>query len=477
MEDIKKILVWSFSKNLRKMNIMRKIKENENMQENIYSLLFEKKEDENNVINNFNQNNNDKKNKTLFSEKISKKCNSLLTNMYDKINLINLKSNQLNKINCLSLQKISKKYYRMNSSKPFSSLHNLKTYNILTTNSIQSTNNNNHIKKFPIKNKNNENQLRTINSKFLKLKKLKNENRNIESYHNMKKNNIIINKRTVSSKIKNKNKEDKLKIFANFNIDELYKSDKVNIERFNDAFRIEMNNTFYKFNPKEHLKELNEMQKYNISVRKDMETIKEKIKNKIDIYTNKKNNIKQYKIKNENININNNSTRILRNIPEKIPFNIKFKSQNNIFPYGYKTRALYDFHTHSKEIEKNKEKMNHKKTYKEKNMKKLYKINDILIDKTLKKLYTSLDTKRILKYINDIKKEKINNNVNNNENIVEIKKNKYFPAFREIKGFLTQYENINCKNKNNEDENIEKHIIDIENKLKINEKKDHFLEI
>jgi len=121
--------------------------------------------------------------------------------------------------------------------------------------------------------------------------------------------------------------------------------------------------------------------------------------------------------------------------------------------------------------------MNHKKTYKEKNMKKLYKINDILIDKTLKKLYTSLDTKRILKYINDIKKEKINNNVNNNENIVEIKKNKYFPAFREIKGFLTQYENINSKNKNNEEENIEKHIIDIENKLKNNEKKDHFLEI
>ena len=44
MEDIKKILVWSFSKNQRKMNLMRKVQEKIKKQNNIYSLLFEKDE-------------------------------------------------------------------------------------------------------------------------------------------------------------------------------------------------------------------------------------------------------------------------------------------------------------------------------------------------------------------------------------------------------------------------------------------------
>ena len=44
--------------------------------------------------------------------------------------------------------------------------------------------------------------------------------------------------------------------------------------------------------------------------------------------------------------------------------------------------------------------------------------------------------KSIAKYINEIKNEKINNN----EQKLEDKKNVYFPAFKEIKGYLTQYE-------------------------------------
>ena len=99
------------------MNIMKNIQTKEKEQSNIYSLLFEKDEDSLNKDLDSKNNNEVNKNRKIFSDKISKKCNSLLSNIYDKINLINIKSEQINKINTKNLLKISNKYYRINTAK------------------------------------------------------------------------------------------------------------------------------------------------------------------------------------------------------------------------------------------------------------------------------------------------------------------------------------------------------------------------
>ena len=120
------------------MNIIKQIQKNEKFQSNIYSLLFEKDENSKNNKMNNKANNEKNKNRKLYSDKISKKCNTLLSNIYDKINLIKGKSEIINKINSKSLQNISKKFFRINTT---TSLKNMKnTNNIKTINSTQSTN-------------------------------------------------------------------------------------------------------------------------------------------------------------------------------------------------------------------------------------------------------------------------------------------------------------------------------------------------
>ena len=444
------LLVWSFSKNFRKMNLLKNIQKKEKIQDNIYSLLFEKEEDSNNKNNLPNKNERNKK-KIIISGKVSEKCNSLLSSIYDKINLINYKNTQLNHINSLSLQKISKKYYRMNSVKTYSCLKDLKNNFKIKMNSTHATNYLNSDNKF---NKNkiiNGNQKRAIKSSYLRSK-----NESYKNIFNNEKLNNINNKRKLSFILKNK--DEKLKKYATINIDELYKvNDKrfINLERFNDDFRIEMNNTFYKFNPKNHLKQLNEMQRDNISLRQNIQNIKEKINNRIGDLCSKKDLLKQNnKIKEEkNQNIKSNSAENFQSKTGKIPSKIKLKSQKYIFP------------------------IIKRKNYKDKESQKLVNIKakDDLIDKTLKKLYISLDTKNILKYINDIKEEKLNNN----KEIEEYRENKYFPALKEVKQYIKKYE-MNKLNNNDENkkEEIEKNMIDLENKLlkNINENKNRLIE-
>lgn len=475
-------IVWSFSKNFRKMNLMKNIQNKEKKQNKIYSLLFEK-EEESNSKRKFLKNKKERnKNNIIISENVSKKCNSLLSSIYDKINLINLKTAQLSHINSLSLQKISKKYYRMNSKKTSSSLKHLKN-NYGTMNFMHSTNyynsSNNFNRNKWINEENILNQKRTIKSGYLKSNNFK-INDNNKNFNNTQKYNIN-NKRIISSIFKNK--EEKLKKFTTINIEELYKlNDKkfINMDRFNDAFRIEMNNTFYKFNPKTHLKQLNEIQRDNISLRKNMEKIKSKINNRLGDLCSKNGTIKQNnKIKDEKAkSIKAISFRNFKNFKTgKVPLNIKFNSQRNILPYGYKARALYENYTHSSENKKNKEINKKGKNYKDKNLQKIIDIKDKndLLDKTLRKLYNSLDTKNIIKYINDIKDEKFNNNKNFENN----KKNKYFPAFKEIKQYLKKVEMNKLSNDDeNKKEEIEKYMIDLENKLlkNINENKKKLIE-
>jgi len=331
--------------------------------------------------------------------------------------------------------------------------------NLVTINSTQSTyyNSSNNF------NKNNFWNIkvpRKALDNFIKSKKIKSEEnmREIESYQ--KKNNT--NKKRILSSVSKKKRENKFKSLTEMDINELCNKEnikKVNLERFNDIFRAEMNNTFYKFNPKEHLKKINEMQRDNISLRQDIESIKHTLNNKIEHFSNKNHLINNYNNKiNKPKSKNILSTRNLLEFPKKIPFNIKIKNSKNLFPNGYKVRALYEYQAHSLENEKKKENIfNLKQKYFKKNQK--FKIKKELIDKTLQKLLVSLDSNKIDNYIDEVKNEK----VNKNEEISQERKNKYFPELSEVKDYLVQCENN--KIQDGKKEEIEKKIIYLENSL------------
>ena len=354
----------------------------------------------------------------------------------------------------------------MNTSKSYSSFKNIMgNNNLVTFNSTQSTyyNSTNNF------NKNIFGKVkipRKALDNFIKSKKIKSEEnmREIESYQ---KKNDINTKRIISSVIKKK-RENKFKSLTEMDINELYNKENlknVNMERFNDIFRAEMNNTFCKFNPKEHLKKINEMQRDNISLRQDIESIKHTLNNKMERFSHKNRLINNYNNKiNKQKNKNILSARNLLEFPKKIPFNIKIKNPKKLFPNGYKVRALYEYQAHSLENEKKKENI---LNLKQKNFKKnqKFKIKKELIDKTLQKLLVSLDSNRIDNYIDEVKNEK----VNKNEEISQERKKKFFPELSEVKDYLVQCEN--SKIQDGKKEEIEKKIIDLENRL-INNIKD-----
>ena len=71
----------------------------------------------------------------------------------------------------------------------------------------------------------------------------------------------------------------------------------MNLARFNEVYRVQMNKALKKYNPEIHLKELNKIQLNNIKVRRDMEKVKGKIKKTIMWYKEK---IKKLELKNNN---------------------------------------------------------------------------------------------------------------------------------------------------------------------------------
>lgn len=425
----------------------------------IYSLLFDKDKKLSQKKLFFKKKFDSKKKKKEFSDKLSKKCVSLLSNIYDQMNLINTKAMKLNQFNSISLQKISQKYYRMNTSKSYSSLNNIKNNNLASINSTQST-------YYNSSNNFNKNKIGTIKvqrkaiDNFIKSKKIKSEEnlREIESYQKKNDNN---KKRILSSVIKKK-RDNKFKSLTEMDINELCKKENiknVNLERFNELFRAEMNNTFYNFNPKEHLKQINEMQRDNISLRQNIESIKHTLNNKIKHFSNKNCLINDYnskvnKLKDKNVI----SARNLLDLPKKIPFNIKIKNSKKLFPNGYKVRALYEYQSHSIQNDKKKEKIfNLKQKYLKNNQK--YKIKKELMDKTLQNLLASLNTNKIENYIDEVKNEK----VYKNEEVSQEKKDKYFSELNEVREYLIQCQKY--KREDSKKEEIEKKMVDLEDRL------------
>ena len=413
-------------------------------------------------------------NKTKVPLKLSKKCNLLSSEIYQKISLMKDHSEKLKKLNTYSLQKIAKQHFRII---PYKSI-NIKSIDKVVN---DENNRNDDISKntFPTNSTqssiilNNKNNFRTVQEKIENIKKMNSRERFIKDYKKIiNDDKITIQKEKnlqILSALRKNNTSEKLEKYIGLNINDLYKIKNKNIldiDRFNDSFRIQMNNTCYKFIPHNHLKKLNNLQRDNTLVRKSMESIKSKFKSKMKDFTDKKLMAKKYNKIKEKFKKENNDKRILS-------AKIKSESADNFNCYGYKKRAIYEYNYHSLEKEKFKERL--KRTKIIINPVKSIKIKDSLMDKALKKLNNSLNIKNINEYINDIKDKKIDDKYMKDFQATE---KKYFPVFKEANNYIQKFDLNKMKKKykikeTNKDflefdkDNIEleEKVIDIKNKL------------
>ena len=372
--------------------------------------------------------------------------------MHQKFHLINIESQKLKKLNTFCLQKISKEYFRIKQNKTLTlkSIKKIINDNNTQANQFNTINANSTQTSFNYYNKN---KLRAISAH----KKLSNSNFNNENDKQITDSNLKL-----IEALKKNNTSEKLKNYINIDINDLYKHNNkniINLDRFNNSFRIQMNNTCYKFIPNNHLKKLNELQRDNPLVRRSMENIKKKLDLEIQDFKAKKLLVKKYnKIKEQLRNDKNRkilSARKLKTYPDKIPYNIKFQTSQILSPYGFKVRALYEHQVHSIEKERHKQRLITiaKKNEPQKNI----RINDSLMEKALKKLGNSLNIKNIHKYINDIKNEKSDTKREDTERNTD----KFFPMLKEANEYIKKFD-INKYNKKFKIKETNKHYMEID---------------
>ena len=415
----------------------------------------------------------EEKKKKKVPLKLSEKCNLLSSEIYQKIHLMKDHSEKLKKINTYSLQKISKEYFRII---PYKSI-NIKSINkIINEENNRNNNSKNTIQSNSIQSSvllNNQNNFRTLSAqkRLENMKIINGRQRLINDYNDIINEDKIKKEKTLQilSALKKNNTSEKLEKYIDLNINDLYKIKNKNIldiDRFNDSFRIQMNNTCYKFIPHNHLKKLNDLQRDNALVRKSMESIKSKFKSKMKDFTDKKLMAKKYNKIKEKFKKENNDK---RNQSAKI----KSESAENFYSLGYKKRALYEYNYHSLEKEKFKERLNRAKI--KINPVKSIKINDSLMDKVLKKLNNSLNIKNVNEYINDIKNKKIDSKYMED---IQVTENLYFPLFKEANNYIQKFDINKMKKKykiketnkgflefDKDNIELEEKIIDIKNKL------------
>lgn len=448
----------------RKINIIKKIQNYKKITKKDFSLLFKKEleEKKENDIFYYHKEETEEKKKKPTLLRLSEKSNILSSEIYQKIRLMKNHSENLKKLNTYSLQKISKEYFRII---PYKSI-DINNVNKMT---INSENNRYNISK----------NLRTISAekRITNFKKINKNPRTINEYNKEINDNIKIkNDKTLQilSSLKKNNTSEKLEKYIDLNINDLYNIKNKNIldiDRFNDSFRIQMNNTCYKFIPYNHLKKLNNLQRDNPLVRKSMEDIKGKFKEKMKDFTDKRLMAKKYFKIREKFKKENDK----RIHSAKSPLNIKLQSglKEKFISFGYKKRLLYGHDIHSIEKEKMKQKVT--KVHKKENFEKTIKINDSLIDKVLKKLNNSLNIKNMKKYINDTVNEK--NNENSKEDFHQTE-NKYFPEFKDVNNYIHKFNLNKIKKKykiiernkgylelDKDNVELEENIVHIKNKL------------
>ena len=237
--------------------------------------------------------------------------------------------------------------------------------------------------------------------------------------------------------------EEKFRNLINIDVPKLYATNKrkhLNLSRLNDIYRVQMNKTFGKYDIEKHLKELNKIQRDDMSVRKDMEKIKKKLNQKIDDRCQGLFYKKEYlKLKEENEKINRAKSAAKKPFPVQIPFNILFRDKNKqkvkVFPNGYKIRAFYDYCVNCEKVQKAKN---------EKLLKfgadllfsHLHLRDFELLNNELDEIFNVLEVDPIVKYIENFKNEKPNKDKDElNERI-----NNYFPVLIETEKKIQKFE-------------------------------------
>ena len=453
----------------------------------------------------------DKNKKIKIYKYIHDDTEKLLTKVYNKMNFMKNENKELQKLNSLSLQKTSKCFFQTNRPKTtksefgFNDRSNIKVQNLFFGKTFSKKNTNRNInysedtnsldnklltsRNIEINNNinnTNENTKEETNSNLNSAKKTR---KVLSALDKMKKSNLSTfndNQSKFAKSLKRKKiifpldinqntGEEKFRNLIYVDVEKLYatnKSKKLNLSRINEIYRVQMNKSLNQYNPDRHLLELNKIQLNNINVRQDMEKVKGKMNKKLYdrgqglFYKN------QYLKLKEGIE-KENKRRSLEKKPDpiQIPFNIFFKDDEKhknvkVFPHGYKIRAFYDYWQNCERIQKSKNNdllnlgadllFGH---INEKDHELLYN--------SLDELFNALEINPIMKYIDEIKNEK----VNRDKNELNERFKKYFPVFTNTEKIMQQLEKrrITKIKKYNENFNVLEKIYEVKNLIKNHE--------
>ena len=435
----------------------------------------------------------DKNKKVKIYKYINDDLEKLLTKVYDKINFMKNEDRELYKFNSLGLQKTSKCFFQTNRPKTskiefhsfgeplvktptknlgkISSKKSIKNINSISFNFDEKNSLDNKLlssRNYELNRKyTNENTKETnANTNFLKNRRSlmsalnKSRKSNISTHNNQSR----LAKSTTNKKIffpidlyENKG-EERFRNLIDLDLEKLYsttKKKKLNLSRINEIYRVQMNKSLKTFDPERHLKELNKIQLNNIQVRKSMEKVKGKVNKKLDDRCQGLFYKKEYlRIKKENDIYKKKKSKEKKPDPDIIPFNIRFKDDEQhkdvkVFDTGYKKRAFYDYYANCERIQKSKNNdllefganllFGHMNS----------KDHELLLE-SLDELFGALEIPPIMKYIDEIKNEKINRD----ENVKKERFKKYFPVFTESEKIIQEMEKRKIIKEKKFDENI-----------------------
>lgn len=505
----KNYFLWTHKKGLEGKDISIEIDKNHISESQYYSLLFDRDKKPFEMNKEYIRKLESNKRRFIYQAAIPKQTECLLNNIYNNIYTIKKKSQGLHKLNTIALQRISKE--RLKVFRPQTSIPSIdyKTKALLSPKPKKSK------KKKKNKTTNKEEIIEYINdaddnkksiksmpffSKTMSLKKINNISKSNFALNN-KKEDKFNNKRSntnhkkglsagedeyniKSIKMKNpmitffkKKNQERIKNLLELDIPSLYtpKNQKnINLNRLTNIFRIQISKSFQTYNPINHLKDLNKMQRDSIQIRRQMEEIKQRVNQKITDLCTGRFYKKEYKKLKSMLDNNYGQSFNDYTIPDKIPFNIKLEINeknrfNNIknnnksvvlFQNSYKIRALYEYL--AKREKKTKKKINDDELDPNELIEKGFRKDFEQIEDTLENLYNSLEIKPITEYIDTYQNEEIKKD----KNKLKEREKKYFPTFKEVDKYLNKIGNeYICKSKLNKKE-VEEKLVILENRLK-----------
>ena len=473
--DIPNERIWSHKCSIHPVNMSRIMATQNNVCNYAHSIFFSDNREIKMKNPIYKRRKINKKKQSMFLKYISGNSEKILNKAYNKINFIKKETKELQKLNCLSLKKTSKLYFRTNRPKSIivnnSSINRIQSAsNNIQTQTINLNKNKKYKKNFSLNNSRNiitnskfENTFSSNSKNELNIL-YTNENTNENTNPNLKKRNISnvlkkcknnffsIKKRNIPLKYNfninspinffEDKSEEKFRNLINIDIDKLYSTNKkkhLNLARLNDVYHVQMNKSLHHYNAENHLKELNKIQRDNISVRQTMEDMKFKINQKINDRCQGQYYKKEYlKYKEDNEKEKKAKSLEKKSFPVQIPFNILFRDSNKkvkVFPHGYKIRAYYDYIASCERIQKSKNNdlndfgadllfshLNNK--------------DNELVYNTLDELFTTLEVDPIIKYIDKFKNEK----AYKDNKVLKDRLSTYFPSLTETEKKIEKME-------------------------------------